>query len=326
MARSLRIQYENARYHVINRGNYRHDIFATEGAAESFLATVIEAAQRYGWVLHAYVVMRNHYHLAIETPLANLVVGMQWLQSTAAARFNRYRKENGHVFQGRYKALVLEDTAALCRVVDYIHLNPVRAGAVSAEQVGHYRWSSLKRLLEKKRLEGMRCAEWLEARGDWKDNARGIAAYHEYLKGIGADEKLQKEKGIMGLSRGWAIGTHGWRVALAREHSHKALSRGVEREAIEPLREAHWQKLLEAELTKAGKSVEELGSRKLCPEWKLKMALALQRGSGVPPRWIAEHMKMGKPDALRSTLSRYRNAKGKVNVPRPDPLLRESDA
>jgi len=306
MARSLRIQYEGARYHVINRGNYRNDIYATEGAARSFLATVIEAVHRYGWRLHAYVIMRNHYHLAIETPRANLTDGMRWLQSTAAARFNRYRKEHGHVFQGRYKALVLEDVAALCRVVDYIHLNPVRAGAVPAKQVGQHRWSSLRALVEKKRPEGLVCDEWLEVRG-WKDNASGIASYLEYLQDIGMDEKLQKQQGITGLSRGWAIGTPGWKAALAREHSHQAYSRGMGKQEVAQLREAHWWKLLEAELTKAGKSAEEFDSPKLCPEWKLEMALALQSRGGVPVRWIAEQMKMGKPDALRSSLSRYRH-------------------
>jgi REP element-mobilizing transposase RayT len=300
-------QYQDARYHVINRGNYRNDIYATDGAAHSFLATLTEAVHRYGWHLHAFVIMRNHYHLAMETPRANLIDGMRWLQSTAAARFNRYRKEHGHVFQGRYKALVLEDNAALCQVVDYIHLNPVRAGAVPAERVGEYRWSSLRMLIEGKRFKGMTCGEWLETRGGWKDDARGIAAYHEYLKGIGAGERLQKQEGLVGLSRGWAIGTQGWKAALAREYSHKALSRGMQKQEIAQIREAHWQKLLEAELTKVGKSTAELKGRPLCPEWKVTIALALQSGGGVPVRWIAEHLSMGKPDALRSTLSQYRN-------------------
>jgi REP element-mobilizing transposase RayT len=307
MARSLRIQYEGSLYHVINRGNYRSDIYATEGAAQSFLATVLEAVSRHGWRLHAYVIMQNHYHLAIETPRANLVEGMRRLQSTAAARFNRYRKEHGHVFQGRYKALALEVITALCRVVDYIHLNPVRAGAVTAEQAGKYRWSSLRMLIDRKLPAGLTCSEWLEARGGWQDNVRGIAAYHEYLKGIGADEKLQKQQGIEGLSRGWAIGTQGWKQAMAREYSHKACSRGMEKQRMAQIREAHRQKLLEEELTKVGKSTAEPDSRILCPEWKLEMALVLQSGGGIPIRWIAEKLTMGKPDALRSSLSRYRN-------------------
>jgi REP element-mobilizing transposase RayT len=313
MARKLRIPYEDALYHVINRGNYRDDIYATEGAAQSFLSTVIEAVQRYGWRLHAFVIMQNHYHLAIETPQANLVEGMHWLQSTAAIRFNRFRKEQGHVFQGRYKAILVEGMAALCRVVDYIHLNPVRAGAVTAEQVGRYRWSSLKMLIERKRRKGMVCGEWLEARGGWKDDADGITAYHEYLKGVGADEKRQKEEGLVELSRGWAIGTQGWKVAVAREYSHAALAQGMGKQEIAQIREAHWLKLMEMEMKKAGKRPEEFGKGQLCPKWKLEVAQAMQTAGGVPIRWLAERLSMGNPNALRSRLSQYRHEKRKNN-------------
>src|ERR1043166_624960 len=102
MARRLRIQYEGALYHVINRGNYQRDVFETAGAAQAFVTTLEEASAQNDWRVPAYVVMRNHYHLAIETPKANLVDGMQWLQGTLAVRFNRYRNEKGHLFQGRY--------------------------------------------------------------------------------------------------------------------------------------------------------------------------------------------------------------------------------
>jgi REP element-mobilizing transposase RayT len=105
MARRLRIQYPGAIYHVINRGNYRRDLFTSPGEAQAFLATVKEAKERMGWHVHAYVLMRNHYHLAIETPEPNLVQGMHWLQTTWSSRFNRFRSESGHLFQGRYRAL-----------------------------------------------------------------------------------------------------------------------------------------------------------------------------------------------------------------------------
>src|SRR4051812_47665112 len=124
MARKLRLQYEGALYHVINRGNYRRDIFQTAGAAKAFEATLFEAGDRYGWRLHAHALMRNHFHLALETPESNLVEGMHWLQSTYATRFNRYRSDRGHLFQGRYQSPVIEDAAVLVRVVNYIHLNP----------------------------------------------------------------------------------------------------------------------------------------------------------------------------------------------------------
>ncbi len=104
MARKVRIEYSGTYYHVINRGNYRSWIFESEGARKSFLECLIEVCETKGWQVHAWCLMVNH-HLLIETPEPNLVVGMKWLQSTFANRFNRYRKENGHVFLGRYKAI-----------------------------------------------------------------------------------------------------------------------------------------------------------------------------------------------------------------------------
>jgi putative transposase len=154
MARRLRIQYENALYHVINRGNYRANVFSSAGTIRAFQSAVGEACERHGWRLHAYVVMRNHFHLALETPQPNLVEGMHWLQSTFATRFNRFRSENGHLFQGRYRALLVEDEPTLCRVIDYIHLNPVRAGIVPALEVAGFAASSLSKFLQK-RAEGV---------------------------------------------------------------------------------------------------------------------------------------------------------------------------
>lgn len=113
MARKLRIQYPGAIYHVINRGNYRRDVFESAGAAEAFLRVLIEATALYSWRVHAYVVMRNHFHLALDTPQPNLVEGMHWLQSTLATRFNRLRRESGHLFQGRYQAFLVEKMALL---------------------------------------------------------------------------------------------------------------------------------------------------------------------------------------------------------------------
>ena len=98
MARKVRVEYAGAFYHVINRGNYWSWIFETEGARKSFLKCLTEVCESKGWRIHAWCLMSNHYHLLIETPEPNLVMGMRWLQSTFANRFNRYRKENGHVF------------------------------------------------------------------------------------------------------------------------------------------------------------------------------------------------------------------------------------
>src|ERR1035437_3443927 len=140
MSRKLRLEYPGACYHVINRGNYRTAIFKTEGAQAAFEACLFEACAKSNWVLHAFVVMSNHYHLALETPDGNLVVGMQWLQATFANRFNKLRGERGHLFQGRYKALLVEAGGPLGQVCHYLHLNPVRAGIVLPAELKTYRY------------------------------------------------------------------------------------------------------------------------------------------------------------------------------------------
>src|SRR5450432_2308299 len=142
MARKLRLEYPGAIYHVINRGNYRQAVFTSEGAKHSFEECLFKTCKQYEWRLHAFVVMSNHFHLAVETPKGNLVSGMQWLQSTFANRFNRFRDEQGHLFQGRYKALLVEAGGALGQVCHSIHLNPVRAGLVPVERLQAYRHSS----------------------------------------------------------------------------------------------------------------------------------------------------------------------------------------
>jgi len=95
-------------YHVLNRGNYRLDLFRSEKAKATFLQCLDEACAKTGWEVHAWCLMSNHYHLAISTPHGNLVEGMRWLQGTFAVRFNRFRAERGHLFQGRYKSLVVD--------------------------------------------------------------------------------------------------------------------------------------------------------------------------------------------------------------------------
>ena len=135
------MEFEGALYHVISRGNYRKDLF-DGGAAGSFERTLFEACEKRGWLLHAYVIMSNHYHLALETPAGNLVEGMRWLQGTFGIRFNAFRGERGHVFQSRYKSLVIEEGRPLLGLVNYIHLNPVRAGIVDLAGLRGYNPSS----------------------------------------------------------------------------------------------------------------------------------------------------------------------------------------
>src|SRR5215216_490132 len=145
MARKLRVQYSGAVYHVINRGDRREPIFKDDKDRKLFLATLAETCAKTGWQVHSVCLMDNHFHLVIETPRANLVAGMKWLLGTYTSRFNRRHKLFGHVFSGRYKAIVVDGSGNgyLRTVCDYVHLNPFRAKLLTPQQpLRDYPWSS----------------------------------------------------------------------------------------------------------------------------------------------------------------------------------------
>jgi REP element-mobilizing transposase RayT len=108
MPRKIRVEYPGAIYHVMSRGDRREDIFLDDVDRQDFLKTLAEACQKTGFEVHAYCLMRNHFHLVVETPSANLVAGMRWLLSTYTIGLNRRQKLLGHVFSGRYNALIIE--------------------------------------------------------------------------------------------------------------------------------------------------------------------------------------------------------------------------
>ena len=303
MARRLRLQYEGARYHVINRGNYRRDVFETTGATTAFEAVLADACERYGWRLHAHVIMRNHYHLALETPQPNLVEGMHWLQSTFATRFNRFRSERGHLFQGRYQALLVEDPAALVRVINYIHLNPVRAGIVPAQQVAAFRWSSLHRFLKGPRPPWLAATDLLQEL-HLEDTRDGWSRYLAGLIELACNLPEQGRQGFCELARGWAIGTEGWRRAVARDHAHLARTVGIATEELRDIKKAHWREALTRALRDVNKSQAEIDSDPQRSPWKIEIAARLRREVAAPYRWIALTLNLGNPDSIRAYVSR----------------------
>src|SRR6266511_1885531 len=132
MARSIRIEIPGAFYHVMARGNRREAIFLDDNDRRFFLETLGEACGKTGWRVHAWVLMGNHYHVCVETPEPNLVAGMQWFQNTLTRRFNVRHRKWGRLFGDRYKAVIVEgeNDYYYQTLLDYIHLNPVRAGLV----------------------------------------------------------------------------------------------------------------------------------------------------------------------------------------------------
>jgi REP element-mobilizing transposase RayT len=140
MARPLRIEFPGAIYHITSRGNARQPIFKDDKDREVFLEVLEGVVVRYKWLCHAYCLMDNHYHLLIETPEGNLSRGMRQLNGIYTQRFNRKHTMVGHVFQGRFKAILVDKENYLLELCRYVVLNPVRAGMVKTP--GKYNWSS----------------------------------------------------------------------------------------------------------------------------------------------------------------------------------------
>jgi len=132
MARPLRIEFPGAVYHVTSRGNARQDIYTCAGDRRLFLQTLGDVSTRYHWRCYAWCLMGNHYHLVVETPIANLSSGMRQLNGVYTQSFNRRYDRVGHLLQGRYKAIIVDREAYLLEAVRYTLLNPVRADIVTA--------------------------------------------------------------------------------------------------------------------------------------------------------------------------------------------------
>ncbi len=156
MARPLRIIYPGAFYHVTSRGNEKKDIFKSRRDREKFLEYLSSAAERYGAVIYAYCLMSNHFHLFMQTPEGNLSQIMRHIIGAYTTYFNTKRKRAGHLFQGRYKSVLVEADEYAVELTRYIHLNPVKAGiTVKAYE---YQWSSYRAY-----IGTASTPEWLES-------------------------------------------------------------------------------------------------------------------------------------------------------------------
>lgn len=142
MSRPLRIEFPNALYHVTARGDRREDIFEDDEDRKLFLATLGEVIDQFNWVCYAWCLMDNHYHVLIQTPDGNLSKGMRQLNGVYTQASNRRHKRVGHLFQGRFKAILVESDRYLLELSRYVVLNPVRAGMVKSP--GAWPWSSYR--------------------------------------------------------------------------------------------------------------------------------------------------------------------------------------
>ncbi len=238
MARPIRVEFAGAVYHVMARGNERREVFRDDPDRQRFLETLAEAVARFGLRLYAYCLMPNHYHLLLATPRANLSRAMGWLQTTYTARFNRRHRRSGHLFQGRYKAQLVEADVYAQWLVEYIHLNPVRPRRKSdpipvarAAELARYRWSSHRDYAGLNRQP----ASWLSL--DWlaywgRTRREGQAAYRQRLRGAFGEPARNP----------WEQLLHG--LVLGSEELHaKAQALLAEKAGQE---ERHWTKAVES--------------------------------------------------------------------------------
>jgi putative transposase len=308
MGRKVRLEYAGACYHVISRGNYKSWIFETEGARKSFRRCLVQVCQAKGWHLHAWCLMSNHYHLLLETPESNLVEGMKWLQGTFASRFNRFRKESGHVFQGRYKAIIV-DGDALGPVAHYIHLNPVRAGIVEAQQLYTYADSSFHQFWYPRcRWSFARMDLFLDAAGGLTDTLSGRKLYRDYLAWLSADDSEQKRLGFERMCRGWIKGAKEFKKAIMEDSGDLAAIWGMESEANE-IKELRWEKALCQSLSALGKSEADLVKDGIRENWKLALGCYLHEHSLIAYRWLAERLHAGAVKSFANRILYYQRHK-----------------
>ena len=336
MARSIRIEYAGAIYHVMARGNRREDIYLDDDDRRFFLGTLSEACGMTGWLVHGWVLMRNHYHLCIETPEANLVAGMQWLQNTVTRRFNVRHRKWGRLFGDRYKAVPVEGGSGYGRaLLDYIHLNPVRAGIISAgrrESVMDYPWSSVAggyALAPEKRAKWF-CAEKGLAELGLPDTAEGRRLYIAHLDKRAVAEGM-KEAGVPAtqeetdrrcshLRRGWYWGSQAFAEKLMAVLGKKVGKESAQTHKRAMANRAYGEKaadlLIVAGLEAGGLSLEELKMLTGGDARKAAIAELLWKRTTVSRGWIAEKLSMKSAANVGAAIRRLRGGELKRNYSR----------
>ena len=302
------MEYGGGVYHVMDRGNRLEAIYEDDRDREMFLHTLGQACERTGWRVHSYVLMGNHYHLLLETPEPNLCAGMKWMQGTYTIRHNARHKLRGHLFQGRYKAIIVEgEQETYFRTVsDYIHLNPVRAGLL-AEGAGleTYRWSSFPALvgLPRKRPSWL-TGEWVVAGFGESDSISGRRRYREALEQRALEERKGGaiEEGMLkALRRGWCFGSDEFRERLLK----LPVVRGTPKHSGGQIQHSHDEKeamrLIESGLKALKLTRQQLWTLPKGDSRKIAVAFVVKKRTVMTNGWIAGLLNMGAP----SRVSRY---------------------
>jgi len=207
MARQLRVEFENAFYHVTSRGNRRDKIFYDAADRERFLKILSRTKERYGFLLHGYVLMDNHYHLLMETPKANLSQIMQNINTSYTVYVNRKYQKSGHLLQGRFKGIIVDKDRYLIELSRYIHLNPVRAKLV--KRPADYPWTSYEAFLAQRVEDSLvDTGETLSYFSKYRKNA--VRGYREFVEAA----KVKEENPFAAMEAGLLLGRGTFRAKV----------------------------------------------------------------------------------------------------------------
>jgi REP-associated tyrosine transposase len=242
MARPIRLEFPGAVYHVTARGDRQEPIFEDDGDRVAFLELLAREVGQQGWLLYAFCLMDNHYHLVLETPEPNLVRGMRRLNGVYTQAFNRRHDRAGHVLQGRYKAILVDKDSYLQELCRYVVLNPVRAGMVSA--VGEWPWSSYLATAGKMTCPGWLAADQISGLFSSSDRTQARRAYVRFVaEGLDGPSPWGQLKGQVFLGSQSFIGRMEKMLAgsAARGIARRQLSPGrpSAREVLKTVAEVH---------------------------------------------------------------------------------------
>ena len=281
--------------HIFSRGNYKAPIFANAGAKDAFLIALKQAINRCGWEVYAYAIMPNHFHLLLRTPRGNLSIGMQWLLSTFAMRFNKFRKESGHVFQGRYRYVVAPTLTAAARMFDYVHLNHIRKGLCDLKTLEDSRDNSLYLLRRTSERPPFSLDLGLRRFTGYADDAEGHQAYVRKLIRVLANDPAGalSRAGMRELSE----------VPAQASASTSPLEAGLTQAEIRAIDERQRDEFLKAALRSAGKDQADILTDAKGAPWKAQIALTLSRHTTASTGWLAAQLNLGTPGHVRKVLS-----------------------
>ena len=296
MARSKRAISNQGIYHVYNRAELGQPIFASDGAKHIFLQVLADVSLALGWELHAYAIMTNHFHFAVTTPRGDLDIGMHALLSGFSNKHKAFRGSIGHVFQSRYRADHYPAGPLAAQKIDYIHLNPVRAGITTLEGLKDYPWTSYRLMWSPRHRGLLTIGSILTGLLALKDDRSGWEAYQERLRiDLVSDARPLRDEELFGLTKKTKAGS-------LREASGLAKRIGKTRESLTKERNAQLEQYLQAELTALGTTLEELEQLPKSAEIKVRLARAIKARSLASSAWLAKALHLGTASNVRKLL------------------------